>query len=85
MLQWNNFYPLIDESMGRGCDNLIVGDIKQSIYRWRNSDWRILADLQIDKVDNERFFSKPLANNWRSRSDIIRFNNALFSLIPLTG
>ena len=83
MLQWKNFNPLIDESMGRGCDNLIVGDIKQSIYRWRNSDWRILAGLQIDKVDNERFFSKPLVNNWRSRSEIIRFNNALFSLIPI--
>ena len=45
-LQWKNFSPLISESMGRGCDNLIVGDIKQSIYRWRNSDWKIFADLQ---------------------------------------
>ncbi|MBP1667081.1 MAG: ATP-dependent helicase, partial [Bacteroidetes bacterium] len=68
---------------GRGGDNLIVGDIKQSIYRWRNSDWRILEDLQNDQVDNKRIFSKPLVDNWRSRSDIIRFNNTLFSVIPL--
>ena len=81
-LQWNNFYPLIDESMGRGCDNLIVGDIKQSIYRWRNSDWRILADLKNNQVDNRRLFSIPLVNNWRSSSGIVRFNNTLFSVIP---
>ena len=68
--------------MGRGCDNLIVGDIKQSIYRWRNSDWRILADLQNNKVDNERIFRKMLDYNWRSRSGIIRFNNTLFTVIP---
>jgi ATP-dependent helicase/nuclease subunit A len=44
LLQWKNFDPLVSESMGRGYDNLVVGDIKQSIYRWRNSDWRILAN-----------------------------------------
>lgn len=82
-LQWKNFQPLIAESMGRGCDNLIVGDIKQSIYRWRNSDWQILADLQGKKPDNERILKRSLENNWRSRSGIIKFNNTLFSLVPL--
>ncbi len=81
-LQWKNFQPLISESMGRGCDNLIVGDIKQSIYRWRNSDWQILADLQATKADNERILKRSLENNWRSRSGIIKFNNTLFSIIP---
>lgn len=81
-LQWKNFQFLIAESMSRGFDNLIVGDIKQSIYRWRNSDWQILADLQGKKVDNERILKKSLDNNWRSRSEIIKFNNTLFSLIP---
>jgi len=80
-LQWKNFNPLIDESMGRGFDNLVVGDVKQSIYRWRNSDWKILADLQNNRVDNKRFFSKPLLKNWRSCTNIIRFNNSLFSVI----
>jgi len=82
-LQWKNFNPLISESMSRGCENLIVGDIKQSIYRWRNSDWHLLADLQNNRIDNERIFRKSLDNNWRSRSEIIKFNNTLFSLIPL--
>jgi ATP-dependent exoDNAse (exonuclease V) beta subunit len=81
-LQWKNFDPLINESMGRGFDNLVVGDIKQSIYRWRNSDWQILAGMKDNLVDNERFLSKPLVTNWRSRSNIIRFNNSLFSVIP---
>ncbi|OFY57131.1 MAG: hypothetical protein A2V50_02880 [Bacteroidetes bacterium RBG_19FT_COMBO_42_10] len=82
LLQWKNFDPLISESMGRGCDNLVVGDIKQSIYRWRNSDWRILAGMKDDLVDGKRFLSKPLVTNWRSRSNIIKFNNSLFSVIP---
>ena len=74
-LQWKNFDPLISESMGRGFDNLVVGDIKQSIYRWRNSDWQILAGMKDDLVDNKRFLSKPLVTNWRSRTNIIRVNN----------
>jgi len=81
-LQWKNIDPLINESMGRGCDNLVVGDVKQSIYRWRNSDWHILADMKDKLVDGKRFLSEPLVTNWRSRSNIIRFNNSLFSLIP---
>ncbi|MCX6301594.1 MAG: UvrD-helicase domain-containing protein [Bacteroidia bacterium] len=81
-LQWKNFHPLINESMARGCDNLVVGDIKQSIYRWRNSDLQILAGMKDNLVDGKRFLSKPLVSNWRSRSNIIRFNNSLFSVIP---
>ena len=43
IMQWNNFKPLIENSMAEGFDNLVVGDVKQSIYRWRNSDWQILG------------------------------------------
>jgi len=82
ILQWNNFYPLILNSIGEGNDNLVVGDIKQSIYRFRNSDWHILAEMKEELVDNKRFLSEPLSRNWRSRSDIIRFNNSLFTVIP---
>ncbi|HNW58015.1 MAG TPA: UvrD-helicase domain-containing protein, partial [Bacteroidales bacterium] len=38
-IQWNDFRPLIENSMSEGFDNLVVGDVKQSIYRWRNGDW----------------------------------------------
>jgi len=81
-IQWNNFRPLIENSMAEGSDNLIVGDVKQSIYRWRNSDWKILGQDLKRKIDNDRFLSKPLTTNWRSLPDIIRFNNSLFTVIP---
>ncbi len=82
IIQWNNFKPLIENSMAEGYDNLVVGDVKQSIYRWRNSDWRILGTVLESMVDNKRIFSEPLTTNWRSRSNIIRFNNTLFTIIP---
>ncbi len=58
IIQWNNFKPLIDNSMAEGHDNLVVGDVKQSIYRWRNSDWRILGSFLESMVDNKRIFSE---------------------------
>jgi ATP-dependent exoDNAse (exonuclease V) beta subunit len=82
IIQWNNFKPLIENSMAEGSDNLVVGDVKQSIYRWRNSDWQILGKTLDSQIDNDRIFSKPLTTNWRSRSNIIRFNNSLFTIIP---
>jgi len=81
IIQWKNFRQLINNSMAQGYENLIVGDIKQSIYRWRNSDWRTLRDLRRE-VDNKRYIFKPLNTNYRSCSNIIKFNNALFSIIP---
>jgi ATP-dependent exoDNAse (exonuclease V) beta subunit len=82
IIQWENFKPLISNSMSEGYDNLVVGDVKQSIYRWRNSDWSILGKMEHELVDNERYFSQSLKTNWRSRTNIIRFNNSLFSVIP---
>ena len=81
-IQWNNFKPLIDNSMAEGYDNLVVGDVKQSIYRWRNSDWKILGLVLNQMIDNNRIIGKPLNTNWRSRSNIIKFCNTLFSVIP---
>ena len=43
--QWNNFRPLLIELLGNNRQNLIVGDVKQSIYRWRNGDWHILENM----------------------------------------
>jgi ATP-dependent helicase/nuclease subunit A len=83
IIQWNNFRPLIENSMAEGFDNLVVGDVKQSIYRWRNSDWQILGSVLDKLVDNDRFISEPLTTNWRSRSNIIKFNNTIFTIIPI--
>ena len=82
IIQWNNFRPLIENTMAEGFDNLVVGDVKQSIYRWRNSDWKILGETLPNQIDNERYIDKPLVTNWRSRSNIIKFNNSLFTIIP---
>jgi ATP-dependent exoDNAse (exonuclease V) beta subunit len=82
VIQWQNFQPLIENSMSEGNDNLVVGDVKQSIYRWRNSNWRILGYDLKRRIDNERFLMKQLKTNWRSLSNIIGFNNSLFTIIP---
>ena len=80
-IQWKNFEMLIGNSMSQGFDNLLVGDVKQSIYRWRNSNWQTLRDLNRS-ADNKRIKSLSLDTNWRSCENIIKFNNELFSIIP---
>lgn len=77
-MQWNNFLPLVRDSLAQGNKNLIVGDVKQSIYRWRNSDWKLL-DEQLDfDFQNNGIEHKSLDTNWRSLTNIINFNNAIF-------
>jgi len=77
-LQWSNFKPLIDNSLGEGNRNIIVGDVKQSIYRWRNGDWNLLA-TQLEK-DLAPFGTSVISldTNWRSAKKVIDFNNILF-------
>ncbi|HDZ41994.1 MAG TPA: hypothetical protein ENH59_10010 [Bacteroidetes bacterium] len=80
-VQWENFLPLIYNSIAEGEDSLVVGDIKQSIYRWRNSDWEIF-DRIGESFHPESFETVSLEKNWRSAANIIRFNNAIFSELP---
>lgn len=77
-IQWENFLPLLKESEAGGGDNLIVGDVKQSIYRFRGSDWELLGY----KVP-EQFPSADIGvldGNWRSAETIVNFNSAFFSM-----
>lgn len=76
-MQWENFHLLLEESLAQKEGSMIVGDIKQSIYRWRNGDWKILAGL--DKDRSFRLNSKTLDTNWRSEANIIAFNNDIFT------
>lgn len=79
VLQWKNFLPLISNSLSENNDNLLVGDVKQSIYRWRNSDWKLLdSQVYADFAGNE-IKSSALETNWRSDRNIIGFNNILFA------
>ena len=75
-LQWENFHLLLEESLSHKTGSLIVGDIKQSIYRWRNGDWKILANLQHDPAFRIR--EVRLETNWRSEANIVQFNNDFF-------
>jgi ATP-dependent exoDNAse (exonuclease V) beta subunit len=83
-LQWKNFKPLIANSLSEGYANLLVGDVKQSIYRWRNSDWNILAEQVNTDFPFFRPEEKTLDKNWRSRRNIIDFNNAAFGSLKQT-
>ena len=77
-VQWQNFRVLLSESMSHdGGSNLIVGDVKQSIYRWRSGDWRLLNNLE-DQFDSRMTETLPLDTNYRSQRRIINFNNAFF-------
>lgn len=81
LLQWSNFNPLLKNSLANGMENLVVGDVKQSIYRWRNSDWSILESgiEECFKADAENMV---LDSNYRSGSNIITFNNHIFEFLP---
>lgn len=76
-LQWNNFKVLLFENQATGGNDLLVGDIKQSIYRWRNGDWAILKNVksELTKLAPEE---KELKHNYRSKKVVIDFNNAYF-------
>lgn len=78
-LQWANFKPLLAESLGHGDDNLIIGDVKQSIYRFRDSDANLLArDIEADSDINRYISVTAGSTNYRSSKTVVEFNNALF-------
>ena len=77
-LQWENFRPLIKNAIDSGGDALVVGDVKQSIYRWRGSDWRTLNDMGKNKDFGHMSEIIPLDTNYRSDERVVEFNNAFF-------
>ncbi len=86
MLQWECFRVLLNEVIARGNFNLIVGDVKQSIYRWRNSDWSIMNNIETFNSKAIKIVSQEVceggfayqSTNFRSSRRIIAFNNRLF-------
>lgn len=91
IVQWQNFLPLVEESLANSRFNLIVGDGKQAIYRWRNGDVRQLQALpkiigrNMNPVMQAREDSltraavkSNLGDNWRSLQAVVDFNNELF-------
>lgn len=80
--QWLNFVPLFEEAVGKGYENMIVGDIKQSIYRWRNGDWRILYEGVKTDIAKSNVVDMTLDTNFRSMGNVVRYNNCIYSHIP---
>ena len=88
VLQWHNLVPMIHESISNGGENLIVGDAKQAIYRWREGDAQQFMDLPKllsleNRIEYETLFEYGfelgyLDTNWRSTSSVVKFNNTIF-------
>ena len=75
-VQWDNFKPLIANSDSQGLENLLVGDVKQSIYRWRGSDWKLMAKDVAGEFPGAG--QESLEGNWRSLRGLVSFNNDFF-------
>lgn len=81
-LQWENFRPLVINSLAEDHYNLVVGDVKQAIYRWRKGDWNLLAGKLNESLAFFGAENEVLNKNWRSCGNIIRLNNTIFTLAP---
>ena len=81
--QYENFRGLLRESLANGNFNMLIGDAKQSIYRFRNADPTVFRE-KVDQDFNEEIFcppvkpGEPTSVNYRSSRNIIQFNNRLF-------
>lgn len=79
-MQWDNLRPLLKESESRGEDSLIIGDAKQSIYRFRNADASLITTVVPQEFPDHHAsgFTKEDNSNHRSSQLIVEFNNFLF-------
>jgi len=91
-MQWLNLIPLVHNAMAQANTNLIVGDSKQAIYRFRNGVVEQFAelpkiygsekDIELNRISTyfeNNALVDSLSDNWRSRKDIIEFNNKMFA------
>lgn len=78
-MQYQNMKPLIEESVSIGNENLVIGDEKQCIYRFRNSAPELLQTEIVNDFREVVNVDRTKVVNWRSAPNIIRFNNTIFS------
>lgn len=76
--QWDNFMPLVKNTTDEGNFSMVVGDVKQSIYRFRGGDWELLQHRVKHDIGDYHVETHNLGTNWRSDPLIVRFNNAFF-------
>jgi ATP-dependent exoDNAse (exonuclease V) beta subunit len=79
--QWQNLLPLIINSLSENYFSMVVGDVKQSIYRWRNGNMKLLLEEIYKHLHNysEVIEDKNLDENYRSKQEIVEFNNRFFT------
>ena len=81
-MQWENLLPLVRNGLANGHDSLIIGDVKQSIYRFRNSDPQLLhSQLKVDFRNDSIKYNEGRSINWRSARNIVHWNNAFFQFL----
>lgn len=77
--QWTNLVPLLIEANSKEESGaLIVGDTKQSIYRFRNGDWKIMEQKVDEEFHRDGIEHATLMHNFRSYKEVIDFNNLLY-------
>ncbi|MFT6166310.1 MAG: ATP-dependent exoDNAse (exonuclease V) beta subunit [Vicingaceae bacterium] len=96
VLQFSNLLPLVENSLAQGFENLIVGDAKQAIYRFRGGEVEqfsemphyVLPEIQQNELYLERmqtlafqYNKTDLATNYRSLTEVVHFNNAFFEYV----
>ena len=83
MGEWKNMLPLLQNAMASSqeCSVFIVGDVKQSIYRWRGGDWRLLQERAKQMLGDENVSVKHLEHNYRSLKNIVEFNNKIMDKV----
>jgi ATP-dependent exoDNAse (exonuclease V) beta subunit len=97
VLQWQNFVPLLENALASNEFNMVVGDAKQAIYRWRGGEVEQFANLpQIQNSESNpnvkaredvlfrNYLAKELVHNRRSRREIVEFNNDFFQFVTTT-
>ena len=84
ILQWNNFRPLLREALDQNSKSLVVGDVKQSIYRWRGGDLGLLQQIVEAEIGTGRTEKNLLNKNFRSAENLVEFNNSLFSTAAIS-
>jgi ATP-dependent helicase/nuclease subunit A len=77
-MQWKNFLPLLTNSLDQGYTSLVVGDVKQAIYRWRGGDLKLLQQEIEKSFGSERIAVNELTSNFRSATSVVDFNNTVF-------
>ncbi|WMJ73140.1 UvrD-helicase domain-containing protein [Cytophagaceae bacterium ABcell3] len=83
MVQWASLRPLVENVLAGNGRVVIVGDVKQSIYRWRGGDLSLLMNQIEDELVVFNPESQVLNTNWRSCKNIIEFNNSLYDQLGM--